>query len=415
MITVANERSLPVTRDRHLSVCVLIDALGWKILENRDFLSDLLVFRQPLRTVLGFSSGAIPSLLTGKTPSQHGHWNLFYYDPAGSPFSWLRWLHYFPEWLVNHRVTEKLIKESGRRFFHMGPQFECYVKPTLMPYFNWVERRCIYEPAGISGARSIFDDLSESGISYRAYSYHHWNDEEILEKAQQDLDHSDAQFYFVYLCQLDAELHAFWAHPERLQSMLLHYEAKLRKLFDTALRHDPDASIAIFSDHGMAPVTDRFDLVKEINALGWRMPNDYLAVYDSTMARFWFFNDSARRSINAQLERQTCGCLLSDAELKALGVYFPDRRYGEAIFLLKSGWMFYRSDFHSGNWFPTGMHGYHPDDPYSDAVFLSNRRPSLPLGTICDIHGYMERAAGLDDSQVAGYGLDSSMHPSHQK
>ena len=105
----------------------------------------------------------------------------------------------FPRWLVNHRVSQKFIKEAGRRFFHMGSQFECYVKPTLMPYFNWVERRCIYEPGGISGARSIFDDLVAGGIPYRAYSYHHWNDEQILELAQNDLENSDAEF-FLSIC-----------------------------------------------------------------------------------------------------------------------------------------------------------------------------------------------------------------------
>lgn len=391
----AESNVLPIQdRKRPISVCVLIDALGWKILEDRQFLNDLLVYRQPLRTVLGFSSGAIPSLLTGKTPSQHGHWNLFYYDPSGSPFTWLRWLHYLPDWLVNHRVSQKLIKEAGRRLFHMGSQFECYVKPTLMPYFNWVERRCIYEPGGISGAPSIFDDLVARGVPYRVYSYHHWNDEQILELAQKDLENSDAEFFFVYLCQLDAELHSFWAHPERLQSMLAGYEEKLRRIFETALRLDPDASIAIFSDHGMAPVTDRFDLVKEIDALGWTMPDDYLGVYDSTMARYWFFNEKARESMTACLAKQECGRILSDQELEELGVYFPDRRFGETIFLLNSGWMFYRSDFHSGNWLPNGMHGYHPDDPYSDAVFLSNRRPEPPLSTIRDLHEYMEEASG---------------------
>jgi hypothetical protein len=394
-MTATNNIALTETRHRRISLCVLVDALGWKILEDQRFLNDVLVFRQPLKTVLGFSSGAIPSLLTGKSPNEHRHWNLFYYDPVNSPFAWLRWLRYFPEKLVNHRVSQKLIKEVGKRLFHMGPQFECYVKPTLMPFFNWVERRCIYEPGGISGAPSIFDRLVDRGIPYRVYSYHHWNDKEILDLAQNDLEHSDAEFFFVYLCELDAELHAFWAHPDRLQSMLAEYETKLRRLCETALRLDANASIAVFSDHGMAPVTHRYDLMKEIDALGWRMPDDYLVVYDSTMARFWFFNEESRESINACLLRQTCGRILGDAELQNLGVLFRDRRYGETIFLLNSGCMFYRSDFHSGNWLPTGMHGYHPDDPYSDAVFLSNRSLVSPLNGIRDLYEYMELSAGL--------------------
>jgi hypothetical protein len=400
MTRTMSDIALTRIRSRRVSLCVLVDALGWKVLEGQPFLNDLLTFRQPLKTVLGFSSGAIPSLLTGQSPSQHGHWNLFYCDPANSPFAWLRGLRHFPERLVNHRVSQKLIKEAGRHIFHMGPQFECYVKPMLMPFFNWVERRCIYEPGGICGAPSIFDRLVDCGIPYRVYSYHHWNDQEILELAQSDLERSDAEFFFVYLCELDAELHAFWAQPERLRSMLAAYETKLRRLCETALRLDPNASIAIFSDHGMAPVTRRHDLMKEIDALGWRMPDDYLVVYDSTMARFWFFNEESRKSISACLVRQSCGRVLGDAELQDLGVLFRDRRYGETIFLLNCGCMFYRSDFHSGNWLPTGMHGYHPDDRYSDAVFLSNRSPVFPLKSIRDIYEYMEQAAGLQASQL---------------
>jgi hypothetical protein len=384
---------------RHITLCVLIDALGWQILQDQPFLDDVLPNRQPLETVLGFSSGAIPSILTGQPPSVHGHWNLFYYDPAKSPFAWLRGLRHFPEALVNHRVSQKLIKETGKMFFHMGPQFECYVKPTLMPYFNWVERTCIYEPGGISGGPSIFDRLVENGIPYRAYSYHHWNDQEILELAQRDMENSDAEFFFVYLCELDAELHAFWAHPERLNSMLANYETKLRRMCETALSIDPEASISLFSDHGMAPVTHRYDLMKDIDALNLKMPDDYLVVYDSTMARFWFFNEQARMRVEGCLAGQTCGRMLEDAEQQRLGIYFSDRRFGETIFLLNSGCMFYRSDFHSGNWLPTGMHGYHPSDPYSDAVFLSNRATASKMSTIRDIYGHMERAAGLTSLQ----------------
>ena len=47
MITSESNGSQMGVRKRHISVCVLIDALGWKILEERKFLNDLLVYRQP--------------------------------------------------------------------------------------------------------------------------------------------------------------------------------------------------------------------------------------------------------------------------------------------------------------------------------------------------------------------------------
>ena len=76
--------------ERQINLFVLIDALGWQYVQGTNFLSDLLPYRRPLRTVLGFSSGAIPTILTGAAPTETGHWNLFYYDPKESPYRWLR-------------------------------------------------------------------------------------------------------------------------------------------------------------------------------------------------------------------------------------------------------------------------------------------------------------------------------------
>jgi hypothetical protein len=37
------------------------------------------------------------------------------------------------------------------------------------------------------------------------------------------------------------------------------------------------------------------------------------------------------------------------------------------------------------------MHGYHPDDSYSDAVFLSNCDPGFEMRYIGDIHTVMKQ------------------------
>ena len=46
------------------------------------------------------------------------------------------------------------------------------------------------------------------------------------------------------------------------------------------------------------------------------------------------------------------------------------------------------------------MHGYHPDDLYSDAIFLSNQEPPVPMRTIADAYSCMARAAGLHDQRA---------------
>jgi len=378
-----------------LSIFVLIDALGWKYLEGREFLDDILPYRLPVKTVLGFSSGAIPTILTGVPPSVTGHWNLFYYDPKGSPFRWLRSAGFLPDAILDSRVTRKVLKELGRRVLGMGPLFECSVNPRFLPLFNYVEKKNIYGDGGIPGSSSIFDELTGQGIAYRAYSYHHLTDAHIMDRAIQDIQSKTASFFFLYLSEMDMFLHMHCKEPELIEKRLREYGKGLRGVFQAAREVDPEATMTVISDHGMTPVQHHFDIVAEIEMLGLKMAADYLAVYDSTMVRFWFFNDKTKQSVSACLNKLFCGRILPDEELRQLGVFFEDRRFGELIFLLHPGWLVSKGNFNGKGWMPTGMHGYHPHDAWSDAIFLSSSEPPVSVRAIADVYSCMRNAAGL--------------------
>jgi hypothetical protein len=380
------------------AVFTLIDALGWQYLQGREFLNDILHYRVPLQTVLGFSSGAIPTILTGAPPAVTGHWNLFYFDPQGSPFRWLKAAQFLPEPVVDNRLTRKIIKELGRHILGMGPLFECSVSPRYLPWFNYVEKKNIYNAGGICGSSSIFDELARQGISHRVYSYHQLTDAQILDQAIQDIRSRTTSFLFLYLSEMDMFLHLHCKEPGEITRRLQWYEKGLRGVFEAAREVDPHATMTVISDHGMTPVQHHYDLVEKIESLGLKQQRDYLSVYDSTMARFWFFNDRAARSVSACLSNLPCGRIVPDEELRRLGVFFEDRRFGELIFLLHPGWLLSKSDFNGKGWMPIGMHGYHPDDPWSDAIFLSSDPPPIVVRTIADVYPCMQTAAGLSDS-----------------
>lgn len=378
---------------RRIHLFVLIDAFGWQYAKDTDFLTDLLPYRRPLRTVLGFSSGAIPTILTGAPPTQTGHWNLYYYDPKQSPYRWLKYFDFLPDAILNHRVSSKLLKEMGRHVLGMGPLFDCAVPPRYLRWFNYVEKRNIYSSGGILNGQSIFDQLAEKQIPHRVYTYHHATDSQILDQVKRDIRETDARFYFIYLSEMDMFLHTHCMDPEQISQRIGWYDKGIREIYSLARYLAPDASLTIFSDHGMTPVRRHYDLMSDIEALRLKMPQDYLSVYDSTMARFWFFSEDARKRVEKVLEESTCGRILQEAELKELGVWFDDHRYGELVFLLHPGWLLARSGFNGPRWVPAGMHGYHPDDPYSDAIFLSDRKPPLDVKTIADVYGCLVQAA----------------------
>lgn len=369
---------------RGLAVYVLIDALGWPLVRSHGFLNSELPFRKPLRTTLGYSSGAIPTILTGRPPSEHGRWNLLYHDPQGSPFAWLRrcgaWANRF-----DNRYGRAVLTRFGRHALGLGPGFECVVAPRLLPFFNWAERCHLYAPHSIETTPTAFDVWQRAGLRFRIFSYRSGGDEALLERACHAIANERLDAVFVYLCELDHFLHMHRQQPAEIQPMLAHYAQAVGALYRAARRRDPEASFRVFSDHGMAPVHTRVDLAGRLRELPWRMPEDYLAVYDSTMVRLWFFRPEARRAIEELLRGQTCGRLLEPEELRRHGVWFADGRYGQRIFLLDAGAIVAEGEFNGRGWNPSGMHGYHPDDVDSDAVLLSNRPADLGAGEIRDL------------------------------
>jgi hypothetical protein len=149
------------------------------------------------------------------------------------------------------------------------------------------------------------------------------------------------------------------------------YELWIERLMEAALGHYEQVRLYIFSDHGMANCDELLDLKRRIDSLPVRMGKDYAVVYDSTMARFWFFNEAARHAVEDVLRQVPQGRILPDQELAQMRCLFPDRYFGQLIFLVKEGVLIVPS--HMGERPIRAMHGYHPSDPQSYAALLSNR------------------------------------------
>jgi hypothetical protein len=352
-----------------LSIYVLVDALGWELIKDRPFLDDILVEKRWLTTILGYSSGAIPSILCGMPPAQHGHWNLFYRSPDTSPFRWTRPLRHVPAPLRENRVARRVLKGVARRVSGYTGYFSIHAYPVPhLPYFDLTEKRDIYEPGGLD-APSIFDIFRAQGIPWEVYNYHRHTDPQILEIAVERARVSPARVLFLYLSYLDHYLHWNVHDRDGVNAQLDWYERRLRDVWRAAHSARDDVRMLVVSDHGMTPIRWTYDLRRDVATLGLRIPTDYLPAYDSTMARFWVENERARAKLVGLLQDHPCGRLLSPAELQRLGVWFDDRRYYDLLFLAHPGLLLSPSDM--GHVRFAGMHGYHPSEPTADAVLLS--------------------------------------------
>src|SRR5919204_58818 len=224
-----------------LSIYVLVDALGWELIKSRPFLDDLMIERRWLVTILGYSSGAIPSILAGSYPSEHGHWNLFYHSPETSPFAWTRGLKRLPAQVRESRVARRAVKYLSRRMSGYSGYFSIYSYPIAnLPMFDLTEKRDIYTPGGLDRP-SIFDTFRDAEIPYECYTYHTHSDAQILDVARERVVSSDARVLFLYLSNLDHYLHWNIHDADGVTAKLAWYEHGLRRIYEAATRERGDA------------------------------------------------------------------------------------------------------------------------------------------------------------------------------
>lgn len=359
-------------------VVVVIDALGYEIAKRHRFGEGLLSEAVPLETVLGYSSAAIPSLLTGRKPSQLGIWSMYRYDPVASPFKAARWLRFLP--LRFHPRLRVLLKEKIATSGMIAGYFDLYDIPLrYLPLFSLACPWDAYRP-GFPPAPTLFDEVDRRAIPWKGWDYRTKEAESF--SALCEACSGSYRFLFLYTAALDSLMHRVGTRSERVSAKLSFYERWLERIMDRLAGAGKRAALFVVSDHGMNDVNVTIDLGRELAKKGFRLGRDYLAFFDATMARFW-----PRRVREATLvEALTSidrGMVLSREELERLGCLFPDGSYGEVVFLADPGTMIVPSFVSSSPL--AAMHGYHPSHRDTKAMVASNYPGAGSAGSILDM------------------------------
>jgi Type I phosphodiesterase / nucleotide pyrophosphatase len=382
-----------------LPLFVFIDACGWEIIKDHPFAKAHAPERRKLRSVFGYSSACIPSILSGRWPVDHRNWCYFVYDPPNSPFRFLRHLRWLPRALTSRRFFRHRLSRLLKVHLKFRGYFDLYNIPfEYISLFDFSEKKNPLQPSGMNSGPNIFDHMQERGIAWNV-SDPTLGERQNLDGLLTDIRSERIDFGFLYWPDLDGLLHRVGNASPAVPAKLDAYEPWLAELMACAREHYGEVLLTIFSDHGMANCDRLLDLRARIEPLGLRIGVDYAVVYDSTMARFWFFYERARLLVTECLEGVSEGRILPDAELKELGTLFPDRYFGELIFLVEEGVLIVPS--HMGERPIRAMHGYHPDDRHSDASLLTNYS-DVPDGVTAIPHTYQlmaeqaERASRLN-------------------
>ena len=372
-------------------VVILIDALGWELARAMPGFAAGLRHRRRLDTVLGFSSGALPTLFTGRMPSEHGRFLMYRRRAGHSPFRGFGALAALPRRVRESGTLTRALERSVRAHGVRG-YFNLYEVPRpLLAQFDLAERDDPFSPGGLP-LPSLWDTLERRGVAWAGRNWRTPERESLawlaheLEGTNGSADRANALLFF-YSADLDATLHVEGSRGPRVRAALERYHAWITRQLEAARARGEELWLYLLSDHGMVDVTATEDLMARLAGRDVSWPRDYLPFFDSTMARFWWRTPRARDAVRAALAGAR-GRWLERAELEREGVWFPDHAYGEDLFLLDPGVLMVPSFM--GRSALRAMHGYDPSHPDMAALLWSNREVPESVRHLRDVRGFLE-------------------------
>lgn len=376
---------------RPVLLVLLVDALGWEIAERFGFGRDEFPVRAPLGTVLGYSSAAIPSLLSGATPAEHGSWSMFRRAERDGSFAFLSHMPRIPhalEWRARHWVRRYIDSRGTVRSY-----YSLYEVPLhLLHRFDVGLKGDPFQPGGLP-SETVFDWMSRRGVRYRLWYY--TTDEAANLSAAEAALGDDSDVVFVYTAELDALMHRVGIFHESVNARLQRYTSFLAAMRSRARAKNIALTTVVLSDHGMTDVTTVADPWGAMNERGLRLGRDYLGFYDSTMLRVW-----GDESVIAAAEEAIGpnGRRLSDGELRAEGCFFPGREYGDAVILANPGVLIVPSFMGAAP--IAAMHGYDPHDSLSQGCFMSDANDAPAPASLLGFKSYLSSWSELNATRT---------------
>ena len=373
-----------------VNVFVFIDSLGWKQVERYDFLRDLLPNRRPLEMQFGYSCTAIPTILTGKTPDEHGHLAFYDWAPDRSPFRSMRWIAplFRPRSFWRRGRVRNVLSRLVKRAYGFTGYFQLYgIDLGRLPYMDYCEKRDMFVPGGLAPVPNLADTWQGQGLRWHISDWRRSEDENF--RVATDLLAAGAlDRAFVYSAAFDALQHDHVGQDDVLRPAVERYAARLRALHAALVAAGRPFELTVFSDHGMTPLRGTADAPAALAATGLAWGRDYACAIDSTMARFWWLSDGARATVEKAFSAFP-GHWLSRGDMQRHGIWREDRKFGDALFLADPGIQFCPSDM--GVKPLKGMHGYAPEDVDSQAAWLSTVPPPDALRRIRDVFAVFTR------------------------
>lgn len=358
---------------------MFVDALGSDL--ARELGQRLGLAARSIGGVLGYSTGALPTVLTGQPPSVHGRMCLFARRrTASSVLDALSWLELLPRWLHERKRVRRLAEIWLRARFGLTGYVALHrVPPEAMRWLDLPEQDDLFTTPTIGGASTFLEDARVAGLSVYASR---WQvaESDRWTQAHHALETTPADLTFLYATELDGVMHR--AGTAAVGDALARLADHISRARDQLARGGHLTTIVV-GDHGMADINQVIDPRAVTAELAPRL------FVDSTMLRVWGGLDELART-RRTLESSWPGRWLDGAALAERRAPVNGSPFGDAAWLLPEGAMFAPS-FLGGA--VRGMHGYDLDTPSSRAGFLSDANATPH--TLTDVAGLVRQSLAL--------------------
>lgn len=349
------------------TIFILVDALKSNYLtpENMPFLYQLSQENRYVRQIIpspGFCERS--EIFSGLDGFDTGNFSAIGYIPEESPYQ--------NDGLILKTFTllEKFSYKYARYAFH---KLRHKKHRTLNPYripFVSLKQFALTED-GIDKLvphREIFDVLNEANLSYTLDAFTSLSDfearytgtaVEFIKKSVKDTT------YFIpyYIGDIDGVGHRFGGDIDNIKPYLRKVDNELREMYKIA--NENAYAFCVLGDHGMVNVIKKVDIMKAILKLNLKYGIDYEAFYDSTSARFWFYNENAEIEITNKIKGfEADGELINHQNYEEYRIPFDLKTkkgksiYGDLIWCANPGILISPDYFHSSVADEKGMHGY---------------------------------------------------------
>ncbi|HRI62641.1 MAG TPA: alkaline phosphatase family protein [Polyangium sp.] len=377
---------------------VFVDALGPAQLDRFDKHLDFLPYRRALRGILGYSSGALPTILTGAPPSIHGRMCLFSRnaDDDGGVLAPLSVLGLLPRLIHERNIVRRLAASWIARHSEVTGYLALHrVPPRAFQWLDIPEREDIFQAEAIGAARTFLADARAAGLcvftaNWKLQEAKRWSDVFTkLPALQPDLT-------FLYSAELDAHLHKFGNTSRRVQPVITSIAHCIARTQDILTKDGRSLMTIVIGDHGMADVHRIIDprpIAARIN-----IEQSFI---DSTMWRFWGPESTlmtTRKTVESSL---IPGAWLDLRVLRSRGVPALGAPFAQALWLLPEGTIFAPS-WVGGK--ARGMHGYDVGTQSSLAALASNDDAVSKCNALTDVAAVIRKRLGLGQPKNAGLG-----------